>query len=148
MNVGLFAGLLSSSNSLRIRFAPGLNQRPCASQRTPSAKMRCTRHDMPRSALDAVLSTPNEFSGTLNRVLPALPRVRRNNRLSDERLGKNAAISPRSLDGERKSSLAAGCSNIEDDRNGGSRRNICRDHAVHLNDAGDNPGRRASVHHL
>jgi putative DNA primase/helicase len=46
-------------------------------------RFRGSRDDMPRNALDAVLSTPNEFSGALNRVLPALRRLRKNNRFSE-----------------------------------------------------------------
>jgi len=42
-------------------------------------RFRGSERDMPRGALDARLSAPQELSGALNRVLPALRRLRKDN---------------------------------------------------------------------
>jgi putative DNA primase/helicase len=48
-----------------------------------NAVFRSTRREIPRSMLDAALSSPSELSGALNRALPALRRVRREGRFSE-----------------------------------------------------------------
>ena len=48
-------------------------------------RFRGTRHDTPRCTLDAMLSAPEELSGALNRALPALRPLRKNNRFSESK---------------------------------------------------------------
>jgi putative DNA primase/helicase len=78
-----FARLLISANHL-----------PCARDASKAffdrwliipfnAAFRGTRREIPRSMLDATLSSSQELSGALNRVLPALRRIRREGRFSE-----------------------------------------------------------------
>ncbi len=46
-------------------------------------RYRGSKRDIPREALDARLSVPQELSGALNRALPALRRLRESNRFSE-----------------------------------------------------------------
>jgi putative DNA primase/helicase len=47
--------------------------------------------DIPRSHLDHKLSAADEMSGALNQALPALRRLRKNNRFSETQSGRSAS---------------------------------------------------------